>query len=205
MSEPEKLRREILEILYANVTESMFDSSSVDRDRLYKALSYPKRKIDKSIYNLESRKLIKLHIGIFEEEWSSASITDEGIEYFESDEFEDATYSPASNVAHQTINVEGDFIGSVSQTQKGDILNIDNITKTFDQARKIVKSDNELDDYDKEEIIEYLDSLKEEAKKEEPDEDTVRDLWGWIEEYAPQAVISLIIEIVVKILSNLVI
>lgn len=196
----EKIRREILEILNANVSPSVFDPTYVDRKRLYNALSYPKREIDKNINNLEARRLIRFHYSLFADEWSSVSITDEGIEYYESIEVVDDTYSPASNIAHQTINVQGPFIGSVSQTQRGDILNINNITSAFDQAKKIVENEAEFDDYDKKKTIEKLEALEEEAKAEKPDGSKVQVLWGWIEKYAPSGVVAVLATIVAEIL-----
>jgi len=199
-SNTEKIRREILEILYANVSESLFDTSSVDRDRLYRGLSYPKREIDKNINNLEARRLIKFHYSLFADDWSSASLTDEGIEYYESIEIVDNEYSPASNVAHQTFNVQGNFIGSASQTQRGDILNINNITSAFDQAKKIVENEEEFDDYDKKKTIEKLEALEEEAKAEKPDESRVQILWGWIQKYAPSGVVAVLAKIAAEVI-----
>lgn len=199
----ERIRYEILEILYANRPEGLFDSGHVGRDRLLESLPYPNREIEININNLEAKNLLKFHYGIFDDEWSFLSITEQGIEHFELMDSEDLPKSQETTTP-QNIHIHGDVIGSVSQTQKGDISNVNYIIDTFNKARDYIKNSKDLDDEEIEEVIESIDTLEGEVQSDEPDEVTIRDHWDWLKDIVPQVVISLLTKIIIEALTRVI-
>jgi len=194
-STDDKIRYEILEILCAQKPETIFDSGEISRKRLLRALSFKPEQIDKNVSNLEARGLVKVYSTIFDDTpWSTVSITTRGIEYFESINIED--YSPASNVSHQSVHVEGNVYGSIGQTLKGDVINISQISESFNEVRSLIRSNDLMSSYAKEEAIKHIDILEKEAKKENPNKDIIQRSWDWLKQNTPRFVESILTKII---------
>ena len=82
ISENEKVRDEILEILYLSRSPSIFESGKVERIKILESLPYNPEQIDQNINNLCLKKLVDLRI--YNSLWETAEITDGGIKYYES-------------------------------------------------------------------------------------------------------------------------
>jgi hypothetical protein len=90
MSLNEKIALDILEILYANRPETMFESGEVSRQGLLNGLYYSESEIDKAVTNLHLRGLAKQIVNIFSNApWISVTITKNGIDYYLSIQNED--------------------------------------------------------------------------------------------------------------------
>lgn len=82
----EKIHLEILQLLMDNVPEDFSDAGDISRKILFKSVNYKPKQIEKACDELESRGLVQLHAGFFNKDWSSISITDEGIDLTEPEE-----------------------------------------------------------------------------------------------------------------------
>ena len=82
----EKIHREILRLLYDNSPPDFSDTGDVSRKILLKSVNFKPRQIEKACSDLESKGYVHLHIGFYKNDWSSISITDEGIDFLESKE-----------------------------------------------------------------------------------------------------------------------
>jgi len=79
----EKIHLEILQLLMDNVPKDFSDVGDISRKILFKSVNYKPKQIEKACDELESRGFVQLHAGFFKKEWSSISITDEGIDFME--------------------------------------------------------------------------------------------------------------------------
>ena len=82
----EKIHLEILQLLMDNVPPDFSDTGDISRKILFKSVNYKPKQIEKACDELESRGLVQLHAGYFNRDWSSISITDEGIDTMEPEE-----------------------------------------------------------------------------------------------------------------------
>ena len=82
----EKIHLEILQLLMDNLSEDFTDSGDISRKILFKSVNYKPKQIEKACDELESRGLVQLHAGFFNRDWSSISITDEGIDLVDPEE-----------------------------------------------------------------------------------------------------------------------
>ena len=82
----EKIHLDILQLLMDNVPEDFSDTGDISRKILFKSVNYKPRQIEKACDELESRGFVQLHAGFFNKDWSSISITDEGIDAMEPEE-----------------------------------------------------------------------------------------------------------------------
>ena len=82
----EKIHLEILQLLMDNVPPDFSDSGDISRKILFKSVNYKPKQIEKACDELECRGLVQLHAGFFKKDWSSISITDEGIDIIEPEE-----------------------------------------------------------------------------------------------------------------------
>ena len=82
----EKIHLDILQLLMDNVPEDLSDTGDISRKILFKSVNYKPRQIEKACDELESRGFVQLHAGFFNRDWSSISITDEGIDLIEPEE-----------------------------------------------------------------------------------------------------------------------
>jgi len=69
-----------------NLSEDFSDAGDISRKILFKSVNYKPKQIEKACDTLESRGLVQLHAGFFNKDWSSISITDEGIDIMEPEE-----------------------------------------------------------------------------------------------------------------------
>ena len=82
----EKIHLDILQLLMDNVPEDFSDTGDISRKILFKSVNYKPRQIEKACDELESRGLVQLHVGFYSKDWSSISITDEGMDLMEPEE-----------------------------------------------------------------------------------------------------------------------
>jgi len=79
----EKIHLEILQLLMDNVPEDFYDTGDISRKILFKSVNYKPRQIEKACDELEARGLVQFHAGFYNKDWSSISITDEGMDLVE--------------------------------------------------------------------------------------------------------------------------
>ena len=79
----EKIHLEILQLLIDNVPKDFSEAGDISRKILFKSVNYKPKQIEKACDELESRGFVQFHVGFFSKEWSSISITDEGIDSME--------------------------------------------------------------------------------------------------------------------------
>ena len=82
----EKIHLEILQLLMDNVPKDFSDVGDISRKILFKSVNYKPKQIERACDELESRGFVQLHAGFFKKEWSSISITDDGIDVIEPEE-----------------------------------------------------------------------------------------------------------------------
>ncbi len=82
----EKIHLEILQLLMDNVPKDFSDVGDISRKILFKSVNYKPKQIERACDELESRGFVQLYAGFFKKEWSSISITDEGIDVIEPEE-----------------------------------------------------------------------------------------------------------------------
>jgi len=82
----EKIHLEILQLLMDNLSEDLSDAGDISRKILFKSVNHKPKQIEKACDELETRGLVQLHAGFFNKDWSSISITDEGIDIIEPEE-----------------------------------------------------------------------------------------------------------------------
>lgn len=82
----EKIHLEILRLLYDNSPQDFSYTGDVSRKILVKSVNFKPRQIEKACNDLESKGYVHLHTGFYKNDWSSISITDEGIDFLESKE-----------------------------------------------------------------------------------------------------------------------
>ena len=69
-----------------NTPQDLSDTSDISRKILFKSVNYKPRQIEKACTELETRGLVQLHAGFYKNEWTSISITDQGIDTMQPDE-----------------------------------------------------------------------------------------------------------------------
>ena len=79
----EKIHLEILQLLIDNTPQDLSDTGDVSHKILFKSVNYKPRQIEKACQELEARGLVQLHAGFYKNEWTSISITDQGIDAIE--------------------------------------------------------------------------------------------------------------------------
>ena len=82
----EKIHLEILQLLMDNLSEDFSDADDISRKILFKSVNYKPKQIEKACDELESRGLVQLHAGFYNKDWSTISITDQGIDTMEPEE-----------------------------------------------------------------------------------------------------------------------
>lgn len=76
----ERVHIEVLRYLFDNLPLDESDMGGVSRKILFKSVNFKPRQIEKACNALESKGLVRLHSGFYKSEWSSISITDEGMD-----------------------------------------------------------------------------------------------------------------------------
>ena len=90
----EKIHLKILQLLLDNTPEDLSDAGDISRKILFKSVNYKPKQIEKACDELESRGFVQFHVGFFKKEWSSISITDEGIDSMEPEDDWDQNPQP---------------------------------------------------------------------------------------------------------------
>ena len=85
-SEREKIRLDILRLLMDNTPQDPSDTGDISRKILFQSVNYKPRQIEKACNELQTRGLVQLHAGFYKNDWSSISITDQGIDTMEPDQ-----------------------------------------------------------------------------------------------------------------------
>ena len=76
----ERVHLEILRYLSDKFPLDVSDMGDVSRKILFKSVNFKPRQIEKACKDLESKGLVRLLSGFYKSEWTSISITDEGID-----------------------------------------------------------------------------------------------------------------------------
>jgi len=82
----EKIHLEILQLLMDNVPKDFSDVGDISRKILFQSVNFKPKQIEKACDELESRGFVQFHEGFFKKDWSSISITDEGIDIMDPEE-----------------------------------------------------------------------------------------------------------------------
>ena len=82
----EKIHLEILQLLLDNTPQDLSDTGDISRKILFKSVNYKPKQIEKACNELETRGLVQLHAGFYKNDWTSISITDEGMDLIEQEE-----------------------------------------------------------------------------------------------------------------------
>ena len=76
--------REILDILYANISESVWSENDVSREFIENALTYSKKEIEKAVHYLRAKGYVKIYTSLWFDDWTSVEITSASKEWYES-------------------------------------------------------------------------------------------------------------------------
>ena len=79
----ERVHLEILRYLSDKMPPDVSDMGDVSRKILFKSVNFKPKQVEKACEDLESKGLVRLHSGFYKSEWTSISITDEGIDNVE--------------------------------------------------------------------------------------------------------------------------
>ena len=69
-----------------NTPPDLSDTGDISRKILFKSVNYKPKQIEKACTELETRGFVRLHAGFYKNEWTSISITDQGIDTMQPDE-----------------------------------------------------------------------------------------------------------------------
>jgi len=128
----------------------------------------------------------------------SIKITGLGRDKLQRKESED--YTPASNIAHYGIHIEGYVNGPVIQSRDGDIYNyqvsLSSRISSFQELIEKVLSDNMLSDYGKDTIIEQIKIIESETSKTEPDTNKIKLAWEWLKRNGPRFIEGVLVRLI---------
>ena len=71
----------MLRYLFDNLPQDESEMGEVSRKILFKSVNFKPRQVEKACKELEARYMVWFKSGFYKNEWSSISITDEGIDY----------------------------------------------------------------------------------------------------------------------------
>ena len=77
----ERVHLEVLRYLFDNLPQDESEMGEVSRKILFKSVNFKPRQLEKACAELEARNMVRFKSGFYKSEWSSISITDEGIDY----------------------------------------------------------------------------------------------------------------------------
>lgn len=133
----EKLTREILEILYSQRSTSLWESGEVSKETLYNALDSNQKQIDKIVSNLNARNLIIVNTSIWSDDWISAEITSQGIDYFES--LEDKDELNIEQICYELLEIlYAQFERNQDTLFGSDIVSIDKIYDVLNYRERYI-------------------------------------------------------------------
>ena len=69
-----------------NVPKDLSEAGDISRKILFQSVNYKPKQVEKACEELESRGFVRLHAGFYRKDWSSISITDEGMDAIEPEE-----------------------------------------------------------------------------------------------------------------------
>ncbi len=76
----ERVHLEVLRYLSDNMPLDESDMGGVSLKIRFKSVNFKPRQVEKACKELESKGLVTLHSGFYKNEWSSISITDDGLD-----------------------------------------------------------------------------------------------------------------------------
>ena len=79
----DRIHVEILRYLSDNMPQDFSDLGKISRKILFKSVNFKQRQVEKACKELETRGFVVLHSGFYKSDWTSISITDEGLDYLE--------------------------------------------------------------------------------------------------------------------------
>lgn len=82
----EKIHLEILQLLMDNTPQDLSDTSNISRKILFKSVNHKPKQIEKACTELQTRGLVQLHAGFYKNNWTTISITDQGIDTMQPDD-----------------------------------------------------------------------------------------------------------------------
>jgi len=161
----DEIRHRILEILYKFAQENP-DSVGLRKVALQQILKIPEKKLFFNISYLNEKGLVRASIGVGN--WFHARITAFGIDVVENKE----KYGEQFPFIQTNIQeIHGDVSGTVIQAIKSPVSFNQQVTTTFQQARKIIETRTDVTLSLKEEVKKHLNLLEEELKSKEPIKD----------------------------------
>jgi hypothetical protein len=76
----ERVHLDVLRYLSDNLPLDESDMGGVSRKILFKSVKFKPKQVEKACKELESKGLVTLHSGFYKSEWTSISITDDGLD-----------------------------------------------------------------------------------------------------------------------------
>jgi hypothetical protein len=76
----ERVHHEVLRYLFDNLPFDESDMGGVSLKILFKSVNFKPRQVEKACKELESKGLVTFHSGFYKSEWTSISITDDGLD-----------------------------------------------------------------------------------------------------------------------------
>ncbi len=188
----DEVRYKILQVLYETATKSA--DWRVQRSYLKTKLNLDEKQIDFNLLYLDSRKLAQV-TEARDSNWEQVRITGKGIDVYEH-KLKFVDRYPFIQVAIQ--NIEGAVSGNAVQSMS--TVNITQITDAFNNAFSIVKSEPNVPEEKRKEVIRNLEALQEELKKEKPNLSKAKAIWTWLKNNANWIVPTLkdIVETILK-------
>ena len=110
-------------------------------------------------------------------------------------------WSPASNVAHNVFNVEGDFKGDVINTEGGDVYKSISIN-SFSELKEYIRNDDSLSDYGKDERLGHIDIIETELANEEPDVGIIKKAYEWLKRNTPRFIEGILIRLIPRVIMS---
>jgi DNA-binding MarR family transcriptional regulator len=194
-----EIQYEILEIAYANYSDSMLHSNEVSRKTIFEALNHvDKKKIDRIVANLNAKKYIEASPSIFDSApWVNIEITLKGIKYFKSLKKKKLDEKVINLKNKPTIIIDKNY-GTIGQTGSGDIniTNINQINKSINEIRNLIRINEYMSDHAKEESNNKLNILENSVKNNNADKKNIYKVRDWFKKYTPEIIGSAIAKLI---------
>ena len=181
MYSDDEIRLRMLTLLYFRAKEHPRDFG-MGRQHMIDSLQIEENIMDFNMLYLEQKRLVEKRPVELERvhgsAWYIATITADGIDVIEHKD----RYRDQFPFVQATI-VQGNIYGPVTQVM-GSNVKIQQINETFEKARQITNIRDELSNAEKQEIIQKLNSLEEELRKENPDASKTQEFLNWLKKNA---------------------
>ena len=79
----ERVHLEVLRYLFDNLPQDESASGDISRKILFKSVNSKPRQVEKACKELGDLEYVRFHSGFYKKEWSSITITDQGMDYLD--------------------------------------------------------------------------------------------------------------------------